>query len=199
MTLSSSPAWVKTCCISSKNCGSSDGATMDTALRNLGNVISGRGSRRSRRPAVPRRTSDVGWAERGVGQVGCFLDALPAVCVPDSPPFPSSRVRSSSQLRAGTRVTVTPGSQRGHVSRYSSRDPAISRRSGRAVLVYPRPAEAPAGILPWRYRLSATSASLADRAGCVTVQPGRGSVFQAEPDRAGACYGQADAPRAKML
>jgi hypothetical protein len=36
MTLSSSPAWVKTCCISSKNCGSSDGATMDTALRNLG-------------------------------------------------------------------------------------------------------------------------------------------------------------------
>ncbi len=47
MTLSSSPALVKACCISSKSSLSFDGATVATACRSSGNLCAGCGIRAS--------------------------------------------------------------------------------------------------------------------------------------------------------
>ncbi len=78
----------------------------------------------------------------------------------------------------------------------SKQDPA---RSGRTVLVHPDPADTSAGVLPRRDRSSATPASLADSTRRVAVQHRRGNIFQAEPDRAGGCYGKSDTSRAEMF
>jgi hypothetical protein len=77
--------------------------------------------------------------------------------------------------------------------------PRHGRESGRAVLVHPDSADAPASVLPWRDRSFAAPTPLADGTRRVAVQPGRGSIFQAEPDRAGGCYGKPGAPRAEMF
>jgi len=73
------------------------------------------------------------------------------------------------------------------------------RESGWAVLVYPDSADAPASILRGRDGSSAASTWLADGAGRTAVPHRRGSIFRAEPDRAGGGYGKPGAARAEML
>src|SRR5271169_4228297 len=68
-----------------------------------------------------------------------------------------------------------------------------------ASLVDPSPADAPADVLPWRYRPAATAAALPGGTRSVTLPPGRVSIDPAEPDRAGAGHGQTQTARAEML
>src|SRR5215470_16726644 len=74
--------------------------------------------------------------------------------------------------------------------------PAVS---GRAALVHPGPASAPAGILPRRHWAPAAPAALAGRAGRGTVQPPGGGVLPAGPGRAGGARGKAQPPGAEVL
>ena len=68
-----------------------------------------------------------------------------------------------------------------------------------ASLVDPSPADAPAGVLPWRYRAAATAAALPGGTRSVTLPSGRVSTDPAEPDRAGAGHGQPQSARAEVL
>jgi hypothetical protein len=68
-----------------------------------------------------------------------------------------------------------------------------------ASLVDPSPADAPASVLPWRYRPTATAATLPGGTRSVTLPPGRVSTDRAEPDRAGPGHGQTQTARAEML
>ena len=68
-----------------------------------------------------------------------------------------------------------------------------------ASLVDPSPADAPAGVLPWRYRPAATAAALPGGTRSVTLPSGRVRTDPAEPDRAGAGHGQPQTARAEML
>jgi hypothetical protein len=72
-------------------------------------------------------------------------------------------------------------------------------RSVGASLVDPRPADTPAGVLPWRNRPAATAAALPGGTCSVTRPSGRVSTDPTEPDRAGAGHGQPGTPWAEML
>jgi len=62
----------------------------------------------------------------------------------------------------------------------------------------PGPADAPADVLPRRNLLPAASALLVGGTRRVIVHPRHDGGWLAEPDRAGAGYGKAGAPRAEM-
>jgi hypothetical protein len=65
--------------------------------------------------------------------------------------------------------------------------------------MYPRPADAPAGILPWRYRLPATAAWLPGGTRRIARPLGRGFIGRAEPDRAGVGHGKPGTAGAEMI
>ena len=65
--------------------------------------------------------------------------------------------------------------------------------------MHPSPADAPAGVLPWRNRLPARAASLPGGTPRITFPPDRGTIDPAQPDQAEAGHGEPGTPRAEML
>src|SRR5260370_40108232 len=65
--------------------------------------------------------------------------------------------------------------------------------------MHPGPADPPAGVLAWRYRLPAAAAPLPGGPRRMAFPPGQGIVGPAEPDRAGAGHGHPGAAGAEMI